>query len=81
MKHITLKNGKTIPALSFGTWQITDEQCITAVDTALSVGYRHIDTADAYHNHTEVGQGIKQNGIARDEFFLTTKIFPRKFEC
>lgn len=76
MKHITLKNGKTIPALGFGTWQIKGEDCVTAVDTALSVGYRHIDTADGYHNHTEVGKGIKQNGIAREDIFLTTKIFP-----
>lgn len=76
MKKITLKNGKTIPALGFGTWQIKGEDCVTAVDTALSVGYRHIDTADGYHNHTEVGKGIKQNGIAREDFFLTTKIFP-----
>jgi diketogulonate reductase-like aldo/keto reductase len=76
MKHLTLKNGKTIPALGFGTWQIKDEECVTAVDTALAVGYRHIDTADGYHNHKEVAQGIKQNGIAREDFFLTTKIFP-----
>jgi|AntRauTorckE6833_2_1112554.scaffolds.fasta_scaffold09933_3 diketogulonate reductase-like aldo/keto reductase len=76
MKHLTLKNGKTIPALGFGTWQIKDELCTEAVATALSVGYRHIDTADGYHNHTEVGRGIKQNGIAREDFFLTTKIFP-----
>jgi|AntRauTorckE6833_2_1112554.scaffolds.fasta_scaffold10262_3 diketogulonate reductase-like aldo/keto reductase len=76
MKQITLKNGKTIPALGFGTWEIKGDDCVTAVDTALAVGYRHIDTADGYHNHKEVGQGIKQNGIAREDFFLTTKIFP-----
>jgi diketogulonate reductase-like aldo/keto reductase len=76
MKNSTLKNGKTIPTLGFGTWQIKGDECITAVDTALSVGYRHIDTADGYHNHKEVGQGIKNNGIAREDFFLTTKIFP-----
>jgi diketogulonate reductase-like aldo/keto reductase len=76
MKHLTLKNGRTMPALGFGTWQIKDEECVTAVDTALAVGYRHIDTADGYHNHKEVGRGIKQNGIAREDFFLTTKIFP-----
>jgi len=76
MKHITLKNGQTIPALGFGTWQIKDEECVTAVETALSVGYRHIDTADGYHNHEAVAKGIKQNGIAREDFFLTTKIFP-----
>jgi len=76
MKHLTLKNGEIIPALGFGTWQIKDEQCTEAVNTALSVGYRHIDTADGYHNHKAVGQGIKQNGIAREELFLTTKIFP-----
>ena len=76
MKEITLKNGQTIPALGFGTWQIKDEDCVTAVDTALQVGYRHIDTADGYHNHEAVAKGIKQNGIAREDFFLTTKIFP-----
>ena len=81
MKNITLKNGRTIPALGFGTWQIKGDECVTAVDTALKAGYRHIDTADGYHNHTEVGQGIKQNGIAREDFFLTTKIFPGDLEA
>jgi diketogulonate reductase-like aldo/keto reductase len=76
MKHLNLKNGQTIPALGFGTWQIKGDDCVTAVDNALTAGYRHIDTADGYHNHKEVAQGIKQNGIAREDFFLTTKIFP-----
>ena len=71
-----------IPVLGLGTWQSTGQDCIDVVSQGLKMGYEHIDTAQAYGNEKEVGQGIKQSGIARDEFFLTTKIFPddMKFE-
>ena len=71
-----------IPVLGLGTWQSTGQDCIDVVSQALKMGYEHIDTAQAYSNEKEVGQGIKQSGVARDKFFLTTKIFPddMKFE-
>ncbi len=71
-----------IPVLGLGTWQSTGQDCIDIVSQALKMGYEHIDTAQAYGNETEVGEGIKQSGVARDKFFLTTKIFPddMKFE-
>ncbi len=65
-----------IPVLGLGTWQSTGQDCIDVVKKALEMGYEHIDTAQAYDNEKEVGQGIKQSGVARDKFFLTTKIFP-----
>lgn len=71
-----------IPVLGLGTWQSTGQDCIDVVSQGLKMGYEHIDTAQAYGNEFEVGQGIKQSGVARDKFFLTTKIFPddMKFE-
>ncbi|MGO2505004.1 MAG: aldo/keto reductase [Psychrobacter alimentarius] len=65
-----------IPVLGLGTWQSTGQDCVAVVKKALEMGYEHIDTAQAYDNEKEVGQGIKQSGVARDKFFLTTKIFP-----
>ena len=71
-----------IPVLGLGTWQSTGQDCVDVVSQALKMGYDHIDTAQAYGNEKEVGQGIKQSGVSRDKFFLTTKIFPddMKFE-
>lgn len=69
------KQGVSIPKLGLGTWQLRDEACASAVRYALSVGYRHIDTAQIYQNEAEVGTGIKGSGIARDHVFLTTKIW------
>ena len=71
-----------IPVLGLGTWQSTGQGCVDVVSQALKMGYEHIDTAQAYGNEKEVGQGIKQSGVSRDKFFLTTKIFPddMKFE-
>ncbi len=71
-----------IPVLGLGTWQSTGQDCIDVVSQGLKMGYEHIDTAQAYDNEVEVGKGIKQSGVARDTFFLTTKIFPddMKFE-
>ncbi|GAF57908.1 oxidoreductase [Psychrobacter sp. JCM 18902] len=71
-----------IPVLGLGTWQSTGQDCVDVVSQALKMGYEHIDTAQAYGNEKEVGQGIKKSGVSRDKFFLTTKIFPddMKFE-
>ncbi|OXL25521.1 aldo/keto reductase [Psychrobacter sp. DAB_AL32B] len=65
-----------IPVLGLGTWQSTGQDCIDVVSQGLKMGYEHIDTAQAYDNEKEVGRGIKQSSVARDKFFLTTKIFP-----
>ena len=65
-----------IPVLGLGTWQSTGDDCVEVVSKALQMGYEHIDTAQAYDNEKQVGEGIKKSGVARDKFFLTTKIFP-----
>lgn len=67
--------GVTIPKLGFGTWQITGPDCVEAVRDALELGYDHIDTARAYENEAEVGQGLHDSGRNRDEIFLTTKLW------
>lgn len=71
-----LSNGVEIPCIGFGTWQTPDgEVAVNSVLTALEVGYRHIDTAQAYGNEESVGQAIKQSGINREELFITTKLW------
>ncbi len=70
----TLNNGNTIPKLGYGTWMIENNDAATAVAEAIKVGYRHIDTAQAYMNEAGVGQGIIDSGIDRSELFVTTKI-------
>ena len=74
MKKLRLQSGFTIPQLGLGTWQLTGSTCSESVREALRRGYTHIDTADAYGNHGDVAKGIKESGVARDSFFLTTKI-------
>lgn len=68
-------DGFEIPQLGFGTWQLKGNDARRMVGEALRIGYRHIDTAFIYENEAEVGQGIKDAGIARQDFFLTTKIW------
>ena len=76
MEFQTLNNGIKIPVLGFGVWQIFDQkECQKAVEDALSVGYRLIDTAASYQNETAVGNAIKKSGIAREELFITTKLW------
>lgn len=75
MKNITLSNGVSMPILGFGTFQIEPEQTQNLVSQAIGAGYRHIDTAQSYQNEREVGLAIKNSGIARDEFFITTKVW------
>ncbi|WP_054940635.1 aldo/keto reductase [Paenibacillus ihuae] len=70
----TLTNGIEIPKLGLGTWLLDDEQAHQAVRDVVSIGYRHIDTAQAYMNETGVGKGIRSCGIAREELFITTKV-------
>ena len=73
--NITLNNGVVMPALGLGVFQTAPEETTTAVATALEVGYRHVDTAAAYANEREVGEGIRRSGIDRAEVFIETKVW------
>ena len=70
----TLANGVIIPRLALGTWFIDDSKAAEAVRNAVEIGYRHIDTAQAYGNERGVGEGVRTCGIARDEIFVTSKV-------
>ena len=71
---ITLNNGQSIPQFGFGVFQIDPEDTVEAVTTALSAGYRHIDTAEGYGNEREVGEAIAKSGLDRREVFVTSKL-------
>lgn len=73
-KSMKLNNGVVIPQLALGTWLIDDDKVTDAVKSALQMGYRHIDTAQAYGNERGVGEGVRQSGIPRDEIFITSKV-------
>jgi diketogulonate reductase-like aldo/keto reductase len=68
-------HGAKIPAIGLGTWQLSGETCTRAVIAALECGYRHVDTAKMYGNESEVGDGLRSAGVARDEIFVTTKVW------
>ena len=70
----TLSNGVEIPKLGLGTWLISDADVVQAVKDAITIGYRHIDTAQAYGNERGVAEAIRASGVSRDEIFLTTKL-------
>jgi len=70
----TLSNGVEIPKLGLGTWFISDEEAVQAVIDAAEIGYRHIDTAQAYMNERGIGKGIRTCGVKREDMFLTTKL-------
>jgi diketogulonate reductase-like aldo/keto reductase len=72
-------NGASIPALGFGTWQLDGDEARDAVQAALEIGYRHIDTAQIYGNEAEVGEGLRRSGVKRDEVFLTTKVWTDRY--
>src|SRR3954453_4405478 len=72
--------GVSVPRLGFGTWQIEGPDATEAVRDALEIGYRQIDTARAYGNEAGGGEGIARSDVAREEIFLTTKVFPGDFE-
>ena len=73
-KEFVLSNGQKIPSLGYGTWLIKNENAAECVKTALELGYRHIDTAQAYGNEEGVGKGIKESGLNREEIYVTTKV-------
>ncbi len=74
-------NDTTIPQLGFGTWPMKGAECQRAVEAALQVGYRHLDTAQMYENEEAVGAGLRASGLDRDQVFLTTKIWPDHFQA
>lgn len=73
-KTLALSNGIVVPQLALGTWFIDDDKAAEAVREALKIGYRHIDTAQAYANERGVGEGVRTAGIPREELFVTTKV-------
>jgi len=76
MQNVKLNNGVEIPILGFGVFQITDSsECERSVVDAIQTGYNHIDTAASYLNEEAVGRGIKHSGVAREELFITTKLW------
>jgi len=76
---ISLADGSQMPMLGLGVWQVRDGQgCVSAVRWALELGYRHIDTAQAYGNETSVGDGLRESGVPRDQVFITTKFYPAR---
>jgi diketogulonate reductase-like aldo/keto reductase len=79
-RHVRpLADGNQIPLLGLGVWQVPNgSDCSNAVRWALELGYRHIDTAQAYGNEESVGRGLRESGVPREEIFLTTKFFPRR---
>jgi len=74
--HSVSGNGADIPAIGLGTWTLRDEAATKLVAAALEAGYRHIDTAMMYENEAAVGEGLRASGVARDDIFLTTKVWP-----
>lgn len=75
MEYRTLANGVEMPILGYGVYQVTKEECERCVLDALKAGYRSIDTAQSYFNEEEVGSAIRKSGIAREDIFLTSKVW------
>src|SRR5687768_16354460 len=76
MQTVKLNNGVEMPILGFGVYQIPDaKECEQSVTLAIEAGYRSIDTASAYRNESAVGNAIKSHGVAREEIFVTTKVW------
>ncbi len=72
-------HGARIPLVGLGTWELRGRTCAQIVEAALRVGYRHVDTAELYDNEREVGEGLRASGIAREDVFVTTKVWPSHF--
>ena len=80
MEYLTLNNGNTCPVIGIGTYMLTPADAQNSVREALKMGYRMIDTANAYVNERAVGRGMKESGIAREEIYLSTKLWPSEYE-
>ena len=79
MINFTMNDGHEIPALGFGVYLMTSEKVERCLPRALELGYRHIDTANAYFNEVAVGNVVRESGIPREDFFITTKLFPQSY--
>src|SRR5712691_8469060 len=78
-RESALADGTQLPLLGLGVWQVPNRrECVDAVRWALELGYRHIDTAQAYGNEESVGQGLRESGVPRDQVFITTKFNPAR---
>ena len=75
MNKVTLNNGVEMPQMGYGVYQVSPAECERCVADALSVGYRMIDTAQAYHNEEGVGNAVRKSGIDRKEVFLVSKVW------
>ena len=75
METVRLNNGVEMPILGYGVYQVTPEECERCVLDAISVGYRSIDTAQAYYNEEGVGNAVRKCGVPREELFITTKVW------
>lgn len=80
MEYLTLNNDVKMPLIGFGTFMLSGANCVNAVATAIQNGYRMIDTAEAYGNEKEVGEGIHRSGIDRKDLFLVTKVNFKSYE-
>ncbi len=80
MEFLTLNNGIRMPLVGFGTFMLGGESCKNAVAAAIETGYRLMDTAEAYGNEKEVGEGIRQSGLDRGDLFLVTKVNFKSYE-
>ena len=74
-----LTNGVSYPCIGLGTYAITGRSCVQSVATAIDLGYRLIDTASFYHNEAEVGEGVRQSSVPREQVFVATKLYPNQF--
>lgn len=79
MINFEMNNGRSIPAMGYGVFQMTSEEVGARLPEALEVGFRHIDTANAYYNEVAVGRVIGASGIDRGDLFVTTKLFPQSY--
>ena len=80
MEYMELNNGLTCPVIGIGTFMLSPEDARRSVREALKMGYRLVDTANAYVNERAVGYGIKESGVGREEIFLSTKLWPSEYE-
>ena len=79
MTEFVEARGAKIPLVGLGTWDLRGRTCARAVEQALRLGYRHIDTAEMYDNEREVGEGLRNSGVPRSEVFVVTKVWPSHF--
>ena len=80
MEYIALNNGIKCPVVGIGTFMLSPAEAENSVREALKMGYRLIDTANAYVNERAVGRGMKESGVKREEVFLSTKLWPSEYE-